>query len=376
MVAGKTYTDLAAGITIDNTAPTGAVTSPAKNSNISGTVSLVTSAADADSGVATAVVQYAPAGTTSWVTACTASASPWSCRFDTTTVTDRAYDLRTVVTDFAGNTTTSATITNVTVGNVLPTVSVESPTTGSTVSGTVTVAANAYSTLGVTNVKIQARTGSAAFADICVDTGSPYSCSWNTTGLTGSYDLRAIVTDTASRTVTSSTVTVTVDNSTLKAYDVQSINSGTAGRLTAGDKIVLTYTGQVNLATLLAGWNGSSTTVAARAVDGASLGLTANDDTFSVDGVNLGSVNLGGSFVKKNKTATIPGSTMVASTTTVNGVTATVVTITLGTPSGMLSTVAGNTTLKWTPSTSAKTPGGTACSTTAATESGTADRDF
>ncbi|NUS53218.1 MAG: Ig-like domain-containing protein [Nocardioidaceae bacterium] len=375
VVAGRTYTDLASSVTVDNTAPTGAVTAPVAGGTVSGTVSLVTSAADADSGVAGVVVQYAPTTTGSWTTACTVGASPWSCRFDTTALKDGGYDLRATITDAAGNTRTTATVAGVVVSNSQPSVSVESPTAGSYVTGATTVTASAYSTAGVAKVSIQARTGTAAYAEICSDTAAPYTCTWATTG-SGSYDLRAVVTDTLGRTATSATVTVVVDNSALRAYDVQSAGSGTLGRLTAGDRLVLTYTAQVDLTTLKAGWNGSATTVAARVADGTTVGLTNNDDTFSVDGVALGTVNLGGNFVKKNKTATIPASTMVASTTTVNGVTATVVTITLGTPSGNLVTVSGTQTLRWTPSATARTPGGVAASVAPVAESGTADRDF
>jgi hypothetical protein len=375
-VGGKTYTSTASGLTVDNKAPTGGVTSPITLATIGGTVSLVTNAADADAGVDTAVVQYAPTGTTTWATACTAGTAPYSCRFDTTTITDRGYDLRTIVTDLAGNTSTSATVVGVVVSNALPTVSIEQPTAAAFVSGTVGVTANANSSAGITRVSIQARTGTGTFAEVCSATTSPYTCSWNTAGLNGSYDLRAVLTDKLARTVTSSTVTVTVDNSPLKAYDVQTANSGTAGRLNAGDRIVLTYTSAVNPATILTGWNGAATTVAARTVDGLSLGRTSTDDTFSVDGTNLGTVNLRGNFVRKNKTLTITGSTMTASTTTVNGATATVVTITLGTPVGSAATASTLGAMVWTPLSAVRTTTGVACSTAPATESGTADKDF
>ena len=375
-VGGKTYTSVTSGLTVDNKAPTGGVTSPATLATIGGTVTLVTSAADADAGVDTAVVQYAPAGTSTWATACAAATAPYSCRFDTTTITDRAYDLRTVVTDLAGNTFTSATVTGVVVSNTTPTVSIEQPTAAAFVSGTVGVTANANSTAGVSKVSIQARTGAAAFVEVCSASTSPYTCSWNTTGLNGSYELRAVLTDKAARTVSSSSVTVTVDNSPLKAYDVQTTNSGTAGRLNAGDKIVLTYSSAVNPATILTGWTGTTTTVAARAVDGISLGRTNTDDTFSVDGTNLGSVNLRGNFVRKSKTVTLAGSTMTASTATVNGLAATVVTITLGTPVGNVATASTLGAMVWTPLAAVRTATGAACSIAPATESGSADKDF
>src|SRR3954447_794271 len=379
-VGGKAYVDLAQGVTVDNLAPTGSVTSPAKNASVSGTITLASDAADPVSGIGSVVFQYAPTGTTTWVSACTVSTSPYSCRFDTTKAAAAVYDFRAVITDSAGNITNSAGVTGVTINNAVASVSVESPAAGSFVSGTVPVTANASTTSGVAKVSIQARTGTAAFAEVCSVTTSPYTCSWATGTATGAYDLRAVLTDKLGGTTISATVTVNVDNSPLRAYDVQATNSaaGTAGRLNAGDRIVLAYSNAVTLTTILAGWNGNATTVAARVVDGASLTPAAGttDDTFSVDGVNLGTVNLQGNFVRKKVTATIPGSTMVASTTTVNGATATVITITLGTPSGSLTTNTTSGTMRWTPSATAKSPTGTAVSTAPVSESGTADKDF
>jgi hypothetical protein len=377
-VGGKSYVDMVQGVTVDNLAPTGTITSPARNGVVSGTITIATSAADPISGIGSVAIQYAPAGTTGWLTACTITLSPYSCRFDTTKVTDRGYDFRAIITDQAGNALTAPSITGVTVSNTVPTVSIEMPLAGAYVSGTVPVSANASSTAGVTNVSIQARTGNGAFVQVCSVATSPYTCSWDTGTATGAFDLRAVMTDRLNVTTISATVTVNVDNSPLRAYDVQATNSatGTAGRLNAGDRIVLTYSNQVNLGTILAGWTGAATTVSARVVDGSVVGGANTDDTFSVDGVNLGTVNLQGNFVRKKVTATIPSSTMTASTTTINGATATVVTITLGTPSGSLATSNALGTMRWVPSTAARSPLAVAVSGTPASESGAADRDF
>ncbi len=376
VVSGKVYTDIVPVVTVDNTAPTGSITSPGTGNTLSGTVSLVTNAADAHSGVATIALQYAPAGTTTWTAACSVGTSPWTCRWDTTTVADRSYDLRALITDAAGNSRTSATVSGVLVSNVLPTVSIESPLAGAYVGGNVSVATNASSSVSITKVSIQARTGTGAFTEVCAATATPYTCTWNTGTLTGSYDVRAVLTDSLLRTATSATLTVNVDNSVLKAHDVQTINSGTAGKVNTGDQLVLTYSSQVAPASILTGWNGASTSVTAQVVDGATLGKTATDDTFSVNGPNLGTVNLRGNFVKANKSLVMAGSTMVASTTTVNGQTATVVTITIGAITGSPTTSTSLAHMIWSPSASAKTPGGAVCSTSPATESGALDKDF
>jgi chitinase len=255
---------------------------------------------------------------------------------------------------------------------------VESP--GAYVSGTVALVANANSTNGITKVSLQrAPRGSSSFTEICADTTSPYGCTWVTTSLTdGGYDLRAVMTDAKGLVTTSSPVVqVTVDNSPLRAQDVQAVNKGAVvGKIEAGDQLVLTYTGVVSPTSLVAGWDGSDKAVTARVKDGLLVtGGTSSTDMLSVDGVNLGEVNLNGDYVKKRKTVTY-ASTLRASTTTVNGTTTTVVTLTLGTPS-----MSGNTTpaagaMVWTPSSAAKNLSGQACSVTPATESGAADKDF
>jgi hypothetical protein len=378
VVGGKSYTDLVEGVVVDNTAPAGVVTSPTKNAVVSGTITLSADATDAHSGVDTVVIQYSPNGTT-WSTTCTLTDSPYSCRFDTTKVADGSYSFRAVVTDLAGNNTTSAAVLGITVKNTASSVSIESPVGGSTVSGTVTVGANAAaSTLGVKSVLLQYRPGTTGgWSNVCpAVTAAPYTCSWNTTGLNGSYQLQAVMTDNNNATLTSAPVAVTVDNNPLKGYDVQGANAGTAGKLEAGDTIALTYSGLVDLNTVKAGWNGSSTALAGQLVDGQSLGLTGNDDTLSFTGVNLGSVNLRAGYVNAKKTASV-AATMVAGTTTVNGVRVTVVTITItSVPSGLMSSTTTAAAMRWTPSGSVRSPAGLACSTAVVTELGTIDRDF
>ncbi len=53
--------------------------------------------------------------------------------------------------------------------------------------------------------------GGGAFTAIGTDTTGPYEASWDATGLSGSYELRAVATDAAGNPATAATVTVTVD---------------------------------------------------------------------------------------------------------------------------------------------------------------------
>ena len=91
-----------------------------------------------------------------------------------------------------------------------PTTSITSPTDGSTVSGTITVAADASDDTGVSSVEFYldgALVGS--------DTSSPYELSWDTTtSADGSHSLQSKAYDAAGNVGTSATVSVTVDNST------------------------------------------------------------------------------------------------------------------------------------------------------------------
>ncbi|HVV67334.1 MAG TPA: Ig-like domain-containing protein [Candidatus Saccharimonadales bacterium] len=91
-----------------------------------------------------------------------------------------------------------------------PTVSITAPAKSASVSGSVTVSANANDDTGVAGVQFKldgANLGSE-------DTTSPYSTTWDTTQATnGTHTLTAVARDAAGNTATSSTVTVTVNNS-------------------------------------------------------------------------------------------------------------------------------------------------------------------
>ncbi|HEY8210195.1 MAG TPA: M20/M25/M40 family metallo-hydrolase [Myxococcaceae bacterium] len=95
-----------------------------------------------------------------------------------------------------------------------PTVSITAPAGGSTVSGTVTISANASDNVGVAQVEF--------LVDGVVkgtDTSSPYSYAWDsTTAANGSHSLTARATDGAGNATTSAAVSVTVSNSGV-AYD-------------------------------------------------------------------------------------------------------------------------------------------------------------
>ncbi len=91
-----------------------------------------------------------------------------------------------------------------------PSVSITSPASSATVSGTTSITANASDNVGVAGVEFRVDTVSIGPED----TTSPYSISWNTTSVSnGFHTITAIARDTSGNTVTSANIVVNVSNS-------------------------------------------------------------------------------------------------------------------------------------------------------------------
>jgi chitodextrinase len=118
-----------------------------------------------------------------------------------------------------------------------PTVSLSAPANGATVSGTVTVSANASDNVGVASVQFQldgANLGS-------LDTTAPYSISWNTANATnGSHSLRAIAKDAAGNSTTSASVSVSVSN--VADTQAPSVPGGLVATAVSSSQIGLAWT--------------------------------------------------------------------------------------------------------------------------------------
>lgn len=111
-----------------------------------------------------------------------------------------------------------------------PTVSITSPASGATVSGTITVQASATDNVGVVGVQFKLD-GSNLGSE---DTAAPYEMSWNTNLATnGAHTLTAVARDAAGNVNTSATVSITVSNiSSLPSLSINDVtvteeNSGT-----------------------------------------------------------------------------------------------------------------------------------------------------
>ncbi|MDX6439924.1 MAG: large repetitive protein, partial [Gaiellaceae bacterium] len=188
--AGNGFASAAITVRVDNTNPTGTVTSPAEGANVRGTVSLTSNSADGGSGVATSQFQRSPIAAGIW----TNQAPSW----DTTAQGDGQYDLRVITTDLAGNTFTSATIT-VRLDNTAPTATMGNP--GADLAGTITLTSTTNDGgSGLASVTYQRSPANAG-------TWTNQAASWDTTTVgDGLYDLRVIAVDNAGNSTTSALV--------------------------------------------------------------------------------------------------------------------------------------------------------------------------
>ncbi|WP_341924165.1 Ig-like domain-containing protein [Nocardioides psychrotolerans] len=372
--SATTVTDEQADVTVDNLAPTVTLTAPAP---MSGTVQVVATPLDDDSGIAKVDLSYRLQGTASWTALCTVSADPYRCALNTTTLVNLgSYELRAIATDVAGNLSADAIITR-TVNNGVASITITSPVTGDRVTGTKTITTDVATPLGTsaTSVRIEGRLAGGAFATICTDASAPYTCDWATSALTsGTWELRGILTYTGGLTATSPVVTVTIDNNPLRALDIQASNGGTSGTAGAGDVLTFTYLGAVDLSTLKAGWTGASTPLTMNVTDKAVAAATATDRaTFTVP---LGTVLFAQNYVRANRSVAIPA-TMTATNGTSGGQTTTIITVVLGTVSSVdLRNSSTTGAMRWTPSATVKNAAGFACSTATVTETGATDRDL
>ena len=159
-----------------------------------------------------------------------------------------------------------------------------------------------------TTVTVRVYAGSSA-------TGSPVQTlaptrvgtSWSTTVATltsGTYTATASQSDAAGNTGTSAPHTFTVDTIAPTATDIAAVNGGgTAGKVDAGDVVTFSFSEPISPASVLSGWDGTSTPVQLRVT----AGFLAPDPFAVLDGgggtgVHLGSVQTNADFVTATET--------------------------------------------------------------------------
>ena len=197
---GATVTSTSVAVTVNNAVPlTVSIAAPTNNSTVNGSI-----AVNATASASAVGVQFRLDGNDLGTEDTT---SPYGITWDTTTATDGSHTLTAVARNAQGTTVTSTAVT-LTVANAMA-VSMTAPANNSTVSGSIAVNATATGPV----VGVQFRLDGANLGT--EDTTSPYGSTWNTTTATaGTHTLTAVARNAQGGTVTSTPVTVTVNNST------------------------------------------------------------------------------------------------------------------------------------------------------------------
>jgi hypothetical protein len=210
--AGNTVTSGAVPVTVNNfaadtTPPAVSFTAPASGAAVSGKLTVSVNASD-NAGVT--AVQFKLDGVNLGSQDATA---PYSIAWNTGTVANGAHTLTAVAWDAAGNMGTSGAV-QVKVNNPVadttpPKVSIKTPDSGETVSGKITLSANASDNVGVTGVRF--KLDGADLGD--QDKTAPYSISWNTgKAANGIHTLTAVARDAAGNKTKSKSISVKVNN--------------------------------------------------------------------------------------------------------------------------------------------------------------------
>lgn len=256
--------------------------------------------------------------------------------------------------------------------------------TGKPASGIATVTANvANLTAGSTAVVLSAGSYSAP--------GGPFG--YRSASLTadpvlaeGSREVTVTATDNALNPAVLSG-SANVDNTAPAGADVQTTNAGTNGLLEQGDTLILSFSEPVEPQSILAGWSGAATNVVVRVNDNGLLGLPLGNDavqiynTGNVTLLPLGPVDLGrGDYVAGALGGNIRfGASGTPSTMSLSGNAITVTLGTYATPGlfeAFRTTASATGTMSWTPVATPYDRAGNNAATTAAAESGGADKEF
>jgi hypothetical protein len=235
-------------------------------------------------------------------------------------------------------------------------------------SGVASVSANVVTiTTGATSVPLTSAGGPFAAGGVSYTYRSGLQTA-NGVLVAGAQAFTISATDNASNTRTQGGFSVTVDNTPPAASDVQTANvaGGTAGTAEVGDTLTYTFSEPVEPGSVLAGWNGSSTTTTVRFLNSGSNDQVQIWNAAASAQLPFGTVALGANHVSGGG-ATFSSSTMVMSGSTI--------TVTLGTQSGATRSTAGGA-MVWTPSTTPVDLAGNGCLAAPATETGLIDTDF
>ena len=188
---GNVTTSAPRVVLVDRTQPTGSVTAPANGDTTGGpTVAIAANAADlAGSGVTSVVWEVMEFGSAVFTPVATDTSAPYSTTWNSTSSPDGATSIRAVITDAAGNTSTTAAV-SFSLDSTGPSVSLADP--GAIVGGTIALSATTGG--GAARVVFSvAPAGSGTWTEIANDTSAPFGTPFDTSTLPDAlYDLRAV----------------------------------------------------------------------------------------------------------------------------------------------------------------------------------------
>lgn len=205
--------------------PTAGIASLAAGATVSGVVSVSANAAD---NVAVTKVEFYVNG----VLQASASTAPYVFWWDTSTLPTGSYDLSIAAYDAAGNVGQSQALAVHVSGDALvPIVTLTSPDDGTSVSGSVSISAEAQDNSGVTNTEFYLDSALLYASNV-----APFSYTWDTrSAANGSHIVTARAYDAAGNVGLSQAVTVNVANDTIAptvAITSPSANSTVSGTIT------------------------------------------------------------------------------------------------------------------------------------------------
>lgn len=212
---GNSTTSSPINLTKDTVAPAISLTNPADNSGITSANDSTTFSVDGTCDEAAQVVSIEIDGAAApSQVGFTCNGTVFTGTIDTTGLADAIYAFTAVISDAAGNETTSA-VNNVTKDLVDPTVSITSPTDGSYIniandSTTFAVAGNCSEASQTVTIEVDGGAATSPAGFVC--NGTTYAGTIDTTGLSqGAHTVQASIQDAASNTGTSSIINLTKD---------------------------------------------------------------------------------------------------------------------------------------------------------------------
>lgn len=241
---GQNHSDVATrNVTVENSGsdtgdgdpPSVTIQAPSEGAEVNGTVEIRGTASDPDGSVSQVRVRVDDAP---WTQA--SGTADWSSTWDTTTAADGEHTITVEATDDDNRTATAQrTVTADNSGdstsNDAPQVSIDQPTAGATVDGTVEVAGTAWDPDGNVS-EVQARIDDGFWSP--VNGTTDWSFTWDTTTLSDGEHTLALKAVDADGASTNETLTVTVNNSQPETPPEVEILEPTAGATVNGTTVI------------------------------------------------------------------------------------------------------------------------------------------